>query len=172
MVARVQRVFTLCLLLVAILVGVWVWRAGHKAWAVPAALAVFWLHAWVLALEFGLMAAVNRSDPAPRATLMQLIRAWWGEVLAAAQVFTWRQPFCSQAEADHLQARHQGQRGVVLVHGFACNRGLWNPWLRQLRQRDRSCLAVTLEPLSPTLAASPNADAPSFSVTGRSLASF
>ena len=36
-------------------------------------------------------------------------------------------------EPDHLPAAARGRRGVLLVHGFFCNRGLWNPWLRRLR---------------------------------------
>ncbi|WP_137895269.1 alpha/beta fold hydrolase, partial [Ramlibacter sp. 2FC] len=41
----------------------------------------------------------------------------------------------------------EGRRGVVLVHGFACNRGLWNPWLRRLRAEGRVFLALNLEPV-------------------------
>jgi triacylglycerol esterase/lipase EstA (alpha/beta hydrolase family) len=38
-------------------------------------------------------------------------------------------------------------RGVVLVHGYCCNRGLWNPWLEQLRARAVPAVAVDLEPV-------------------------
>jgi triacylglycerol lipase len=37
-------------------------------------------------------------------------------------------------------------RGVVLVHGYLCNRGLWLPILRQLRAQGTPYVAVNLEP--------------------------
>jgi triacylglycerol esterase/lipase EstA (alpha/beta hydrolase family) len=36
---------------------------------------------------------------------------------------------------------------VVFVHGFICNRGLWNPWLARLTKLDRAFVAVDLEPV-------------------------
>ncbi len=36
---------------------------------------------------------------------------------------------------------------MVMVHGFCCNRGLWNPWLRRLRREHRAFVAVNLEPV-------------------------
>jgi triacylglycerol esterase/lipase EstA (alpha/beta hydrolase family) len=36
---------------------------------------------------------------------------------------------------------------VLLVHGFVCNRGLWNPWLRELRAAQVPAIAVNLEPV-------------------------
>jgi triacylglycerol esterase/lipase EstA (alpha/beta hydrolase family) len=35
---------------------------------------------------------------------------------------------------------------MVLIHGFICNRGLWTPWLKELRQRGVPFVAVNLEP--------------------------
>jgi triacylglycerol lipase len=35
----------------------------------------------------------------------------------------------------------------VLVHGFMCNRGFWNDWLREIRVRGHACVAVNLEPV-------------------------
>jgi triacylglycerol esterase/lipase EstA (alpha/beta hydrolase family) len=40
-----------------------------------------------------------------------------------------------------------GRRGLVLVHGFVCNRGLWNRWMLRLRERDVPFIAVNLEPV-------------------------
>ena len=39
-----------------------------------------------------------------------------------------------------------GRRAVVLVHGFFCNRGIWNRWVPHLRAAGVPHLAVTLEP--------------------------
>jgi triacylglycerol esterase/lipase EstA (alpha/beta hydrolase family) len=66
-------------------------------------------------------------------------------VVTAPLVFCWRQPFRSQAEPDSL-ADSKDRRGVVLVHGFVCNRGVWNPWMRVLRERGIPFTAVNLEP--------------------------
>jgi pimeloyl-ACP methyl ester carboxylesterase len=77
----------------------------------------------------------------------QLLRAWAAEVIAAPQVFLWRQPFRWRSEPDHLPPVARGRRGVVLVHGFFCNRGLWNPWLRRLRSDGIPFAAVNLEPV-------------------------
>ena len=64
-------------------------------------------------------------------------------------LFGWRQPFRHAACPDWLPAPPAGGapgRGVVLVHGFMCNRGIWNPWMRRLRARGHAHVAVTLEP--------------------------
>ena len=37
-------------------------------------------------------------------------------------------------------------RGIVLVHGYGCNRGLWTDWLRQLGKHHVPAVAVNLEP--------------------------
>jgi triacylglycerol esterase/lipase EstA (alpha/beta hydrolase family) len=40
-----------------------------------------------------------------------------------------------------------GQRGVVLVPGYLCNRGVWSAWLRRLEQQGRPFIALDLGPL-------------------------
>lgn len=96
--------------------------------------------------QFLLMAWASRGDPAPRPGPAQLLRAWWAESRWAGLVFGWWQPFRHQAVADWLPAPPTGRRGVVLVHGFLCNRGFWTPWLPLLRARGHAFVAVTLEP--------------------------
>ena len=113
-------------------VGAVVWLAGHAFW-----LGITFLMAW----------AVGRHDPAPSATASQRLTAWWGEVRCAPQVFFWRQPFRSTAFPDALPALSQGHTGLLLVHGFVCNRGLWNPWLRQFTAMGVPVAAVSLEPV-------------------------
>lgn len=149
MLALLQR--ALVLLVLALALGGW-WLGAALQWPVGwrlALLAVTLLpHAPVMAFEFALLAWLGRSAPAPRPSAMQLLRAWWGEVWGGVEVFGWRQPFRAQAEPDDVDAtRHAGRRGVVLVHGFVCNRGLWNPWLRRLRQQGVPFVAVNLEPV-------------------------
>ena len=77
-------------------------------------------------------------DSPDRPTIGQLLSAWCDEVLIAPRVFLWRQPFRSAAIADFVPADARGRRGVVLVHGFFCNRGLWNPWMQRTRGEGHS----------------------------------
>ncbi|GMV45108.1 MAG: hypothetical protein AMXMBFR66_05060 [Pseudomonadota bacterium] len=146
MLARLQQIITLGLLGVA---AVWLtlaWRAGHPGWAVAGAVVVLLGHAFVLALEFLLLSRLCGDDPAPRARVAQLLAAWWGETRAALRVFSWRQPFRSRRWPDRLPADARGRTGVLLVHGFFCNRGLWNRWLARLHAADVPVVALDLEP--------------------------
>ncbi len=146
MLARLQQLSTLgALLLAAIWVGLWL-RQGEMAWALLGLLLLLGGHALVLGMEFLLLRAVHADDPTPRAAPAQMLKAWWGEVLHAPRVFCWRQPFRHAAHPDHLPDNGQGRRGVLLVHGYVCNRGLWNPWLRRLRAQGVPVVAVTMEP--------------------------
>lgn len=148
--ARLQQVTTLGAWAAAGAWGVWAWRAGHPAWALLGASLLVGGYALVLALEFALLRLAHGDDPTPRARSLQLLHAWWGEVRAAPVVFCWRQPFFSRRWPDHLPepARSGGQqRGVLLIHGFVCNRGLWNPWLRRLGAQQTPVVAVNLEPV-------------------------
>ncbi len=147
MLARIQQAITLTLLALALSWAWWFGRDGRWGWAMAGALLVLFGYAFILALEFVLLALVRGDDPAPRATGLQLMRAWWGEVLSAPTVFFWRQPFRSHVEPDHLPADAAGRIGVVLVHGFVCNRGFWNPWMSRLRRAGVPHVAVTLEPV-------------------------
>jgi triacylglycerol lipase len=148
MLARLQQGITLSALLLLALVLAWGWRSGHFGWALLGALLIVGGHAVVLALEFVfLRAAHGADDPTPRATPAQLLRAWWGEVLAAPNVFCWRQPFRSRLWPDLLPDDAAGRRGVVFIHGFVCNRGLWNPWLAKLHAQRVPWVAPNLEPV-------------------------
>jgi triacylglycerol lipase len=145
--ARVQQLIAL-LLLVAVLAAVAaVARVALPLYfaALPALIVASYLA--VLAAEFWMLwRAYSAADPC-RPSLARLARAWATEATAAPRVFLWRQPFRSRAEADHLPVSAKGRRGVLLVHGFFCNRGLWNPWMRRLRLADAPYVAINLEPL-------------------------
>lgn len=111
-----------------------------------AALIVFG-YAVFLALEFIALYFVQQPGPAKRPSARELALAWCGEIVIAPRVFLWRQPFRSHAEPDYLPEDAAGRRGLILVHGFVCNRGLWNPWMRELRNGGSPYIAVNLEPL-------------------------
>ncbi len=108
-------------------------------------------YAGVLAFEFLLVRAtsLNDGDGIPRATWSELFGAWVNEVLVAPQVFCWRQPFFADRFPDKVSGAkfHRGQRGLILVHGFFCNRGFWTPWLQQLEGRGYAFVALNLEPI-------------------------
>ncbi len=147
MLAALQRITTLGLLTLAGGWAILAWRAGHMSWALVGALLIAFGYALVLGIEFTLLRHAHGHDPAPRARAAQLLSAWWGEVRSAPIVFCWRQPFRSQRWPDHLPAGAMGRRGVLLIHGFVCNRGLWNPWLERLHARGVPFVAINLEPV-------------------------
>jgi len=155
MLARLQQVITVSLIAIAaIWAAAWI-AAGRPGWAIGGALLILFGYAAFLAIEFVLLAWVGRDDGAPRARARDLVRAWWGEVLCAPRVFCWRQPFRSHAEPDHLPPGASGRRGVLLVHGFVCNRGFWNPWMKRLRAAGVPFVAVDLEPVFGSIDAYP-----------------
>lgn len=129
---RLQRIWVLLRLAVAAWVG---WGYGWAWGALTLA-----LHAAILAGGFLQLRWVNR--PAPRRG--DLLRAWAREVVASELAFSWRQPWREWAEPDHLPAA--ATRGVLLVHGFSCNRGRWNGWMKRLRAQGVAFIAPSLEP--------------------------
>lgn len=147
MLARLQKILTLAILAAAAFwAAVWT-LAGYGVWAAIGAAFIVGGHALVLGLEFLLLSRVHGDDPTPRATHWQLLCAWAGEVKSALVVFCWRQPFRSRRWPDLLPAAGRGRRGVLLVHGFVCNRGIWNPWLQRLQAAGVPFVAVNLEPV-------------------------
>lgn len=145
MLARLQRLLLAATVLAALAWLAWAVPAGLPAWAVAGGLLLALLPAApVLALEFLLLAAVGRDPAAPRASAADLLRAWAGEVVAAWRVFSRDQPLFADAEPDVPAT--PGRTGVLLVHGYFCNRGIWRPWLPRLRALGVPCTALTLEP--------------------------
>jgi triacylglycerol lipase len=140
--------------LLGLSLGLWaaLWLAaalflGAALWIVALALLLLVVHALVMALEFGLMRRASRGDAAPVPARGELLRAWWHEVLGALWVFGWLQPWRSRRHADRAGDGAAGRRGVILVHGFLCNRGIWNPWLQRLHALGVPCIALDLEPV-------------------------
>jgi len=146
MLARLQQFITLGLLIAAIAWAVHGLRIGEPAWAAVGALLIVFGYALFLAVEFGMLWFVNRSDPAPRASVAQHVAAWWGEVLSAPRVFCWQQPFRTNAVPDFVP-QGSTRRGIVFVHGFVCNRAFWNPQMRRLRPLGVPFISVNLEPV-------------------------
>jgi triacylglycerol esterase/lipase EstA (alpha/beta hydrolase family) len=142
-IARLQAFVSLGALLACWGLAAWVWPQAHAA-ALWWMAAPFLISPFLITLQFAMLALANRQDPAPRASFWQTLSAWAGELRAAALVFSWWQPFCSRAYPDVL--RPNSQRGVVLVHGYFCNRGFWHRWKKRLSAEGRVFAAVNLEP--------------------------
>jgi triacylglycerol lipase len=145
--ALIQRLLTIGVPLMCWMLAWWLWPVNQH-------LALVWLAApafitiALLAIQFVALIAVNRTDPAPRASLREHLSAWWGEVCACMVVFHWWQPFRHTTIANNLntQSGARNQRGVVLLHGFFCNRAFWTHWLARMQTEQRIFVALDLEP--------------------------
>lgn len=144
--ARLQQALVLGALTLT-LVWLVLWWPLSPTIAVVGALLSLGGYALVLGLE-GLAAAhLNRLDTAPPAGWRGLASAWWQEVRVAPTVFAWRQPFRWASLPDDTEPMDGAVPAVVFVHGFVCNRGLWLPWMRRLRQQGVPYVSVNLEPV-------------------------
>jgi hypothetical protein len=146
--ARLQQVTTLSLLAGAVAWLAWHWR-DSPAVALAGFFAIAMGYSLVLAAEFVALKFAGGSNGVLEPTWADLARAWISETAAAPRVFCWRQPFRWDAIPDLLELP-PGQvprRGVVLIHGFVCNRGFWNPWMLRLRALGHPFVAVNLEPV-------------------------
>ena len=147
MLARLQQLLVLCVLGSALVWGASLTALGYPRWALVGALVILLGHAALLGIECVLSWLVQGEGPPPRPGVGTALRAWAVEALEVIRVFFWRQPFRSKAEPDHLPAGGRGRHGAVFVHGFVCNRGLWNPLLRVLRSTGTPFIAINLEPV-------------------------
>src|SRR5688572_28514074 len=142
-VARIQQILTLSL---ATLAGSWFgFAAAHISTtaAILGTLAILFGHAGILALEFILLERYGSESVVRRPTFPGMLRAWSSEVFRASVVFGWSQPWRSTAVPDWLPRLRR--TGVVLVHGFFCNRAFWNPWMTRLRAAEIPYVAINLE---------------------------
>lgn len=148
MTANIQRLISLGLIGAVIAWASYFMQRGEPTWAWTGALLLIFGYALFLAAEFVLLALTwDETSVVPSPSAAQLIGAWCGEVITAPLVFCWRQPFRTFAQADFTPSQSPGQRGVVMVHGFFCNRALWNPWMAKLRAAGTPFVAVSLEPV-------------------------
>ncbi len=142
--AWIQRFLNLGVLLLGWGIAAGLWNS-HRAMALWFLSLPFLITPTLLAIQCMMAAHANRSDPAPRVHFSQWLRAWFAECRIAAWVFSWWQPFRHFAIADQLQST-PGQRGMVLVHGFFCNRALWMEWMKQLKAQGRVFVSADLAP--------------------------
>ncbi len=151
MLARVARIlFILWFALLAILVTI----ARTTGWTAGCWAALYMLvlgHPTLLAFEMLVARRVAARKGGARARWRDLPRAVVREWIESTAIFGWRMPWRSNAIEDHLPKTSRGLRGVVFVHGYICNRGLWNPWMKRLLKLDRAFVAVSLEPVFASL---------------------
>jgi pimeloyl-ACP methyl ester carboxylesterase len=143
--ARIQQLITLCVAACALVWLVWQWPHAPVRAAVGFVLIAMGFSIF-LAIEFVALRFVEPAGVVPRPDWGELARAWCAETVAAAVVFGWRQPF-RWREVPDQPAAARGRRGVVFIHGFICNRGLWTPWLQEARRLGLPFVAVNLEPV-------------------------
>jgi triacylglycerol lipase len=142
-VARLLQLTCLANLLAAATWCAWRWPQS-PAQALLGALLVLLAGPIVLGVEFLLLVVLRREDPAPKASASELLAAWIAESVHLYAAFAWRQAWRWRTIPDpHPDAR---RKGVVLVHGFFCNRGFWNAWLHRLQRAGVPAVAVNLEP--------------------------
>ena len=146
MLARLQQFITLALIGASLGWALAALARGEGWVALAGAVLILAGYALVLGVEFGWMYHANQHDSLPGPRPSAALGAWWGEVRSAPRVFCWQQPFRAMVYADRWHGP-PGQRGVVLIHGFVCNRGLWNSWLKRFALADIPCAAITLEPV-------------------------
>ncbi len=154
-IAWLQRFITLGSLIFWWALGFWclnAWDLGASAlangryWALLCFAAPLLITPLILGVQCIWAAQINRSDvTVQRPSIRQWLAAWWAEIWAAMRVFMWWQPFRHNAMTNHLPSTPR-RRGVILVHGFFCNRALWMDWMTQLRADQRAFIAVDLEP--------------------------
>ncbi|MFM9915317.1 MAG: esterase/lipase family protein [Rhizobacter sp.] len=102
-------------------------------------------HSIVLAIEFAFLHRQHHRHPIHPTRACKLVRVWLVESVISLRVFLWDQAFRSRAVSDDL-LDSAGRRSVLLIHGYVCNRGFWNPWMRRLRSLRIPYCAITMEP--------------------------
>ena len=147
MLARLQQATTFTLIGLALAWAIVHASRGEFVVGIAGALFIVFAYAIVLGAEMLLARRANRNEAVGPANAAMLFNAWRGEVRCAARTFFWNQPFRSHVVPDHLPKAESAGAGIVFVHGFVCNRGLWNPWLRRFRDLGVPFAAVNLEPV-------------------------
>jgi pimeloyl-ACP methyl ester carboxylesterase len=156
MLARLQQAISLALLIAVAAVLASGLRTGWHAWHAAALFLLLAGHAVVLGAELLLMRWLHRRTTGEAIAWGVLARAWVRETRFALRTFLWRQPWRSASPPDQLDTSSmRGRRGVVFVHGFVCNRGLWRPWLMKLRAMGVPFAAVNLAPVFGSIDAYP-----------------
>jgi triacylglycerol lipase len=114
----------------------------------------FIIHIVLIATQFAISAVANKGLVGMSAS--ELFNAYVLELRYAVLTFGWRQPWRESADTDQFD-NAQGKRGVLFLHGYFCNRGLWREQMAALRAQGTPHMAITLEPAFGSISAYANA---------------
>ena len=109
------------------------------------------MHGLIIALDFGLAALAGSVTPASHrlgvgGAVAVFLREWRDSVIAFQFAQPWRAPRALAGE-DAAWPGRPGYVPVLLIHGFFCNRQLWQPLAGWLTARGHAVAAVDLEPV-------------------------
>lgn len=121
----------------------WAWPRSPWLAVAGVAFALMAGRLW-LGMEFLAMLAFKRRMRLGRPGLDAVMHAWSAETHVSARCFAWLMPWREWAVPDHLPPDAQGRQGIVLVHGWLCNRAVWTDVMRDLRALDVPFIAVSL----------------------------
>lgn len=150
--ARQQRRWVAVLVVLALLwLALW-WRSAPVL-AVLGVGALAFGHYGVFVWQLCMLRRLCVPGDPLRPSWFQVLHAAFNETWVSLKVFAWGIPFRAGATSaqwqDDLSGPHvvAGRRGVLLLHGFICNRGMWGSWPSLLRARGHPLRALTLEPV-------------------------
>lgn len=148
MIARITRILLLAQLAVAILVALAIMNRWPQLPVIPAALfgvdVVLLLRAGIVANNFRIASRFSCDPPRAVAAASALLQMFLGELRATLVSSSWHMPFCRLDPAPTVCG---GGLPVLLVHGYGCNSGYWQPMAREFRAAGISFHAVDLEPV-------------------------
>lgn len=155
--AGVARWLRLLVIAFSLCSAIWLWGLFRQgAWwaAILSGAVLMLLPGGFVAVQCLLAAGMRGRDGTPRASATAWLRAFIAEVGWCMWLFGWVQPFCTHRWPDRLpepacagDKALPASRGVVLVHGYTCGRGMWLPWLSALKKADISYISVDLVPI-------------------------
>ena len=150
MIARITRILLLAQLVIALLLALLIAHAWPDLAAAAALLlglgCVFLARAAIVANNFRVaaIAGAGSDRPTGETTWPKLLRMFCAELYATLVSSSWHMPFCRLGVVPEI-------RGVgipvLLVHGYACNSGYWQPMARAFRSAGIRFSAVDLEPV-------------------------
>jgi triacylglycerol lipase len=143
--AWIQRLLTTVIVVFGLICS-YHWRHLHVAVPLLVVMLLLICIGVFESMQFIFLYACNRHDPAPKANWRQYAAAYWSELTISLKVFGIWQPFQHRAVRDGFEKDTQQRCGIILVHGFFCNRAFWNGWMRQLQREGRVFVAIDLEP--------------------------
>lgn len=148
MIARITRILLLAQLGVAILLALAIMNRWPELNVIQAALFgadfVLLLRAGIVANNFRIASRFPCDPPRAAAKASAVLQMFLGELRATLVSSSWHMPFCRLGPAPTVCG---DGLPVLLIHGYGCNSGYWQPMARAFRAAGISFHAVDLEPV-------------------------